>query len=98
MNNDYLGSLSRYAAWAGITLDCAKKRLKRGQIVFSDKYPHLVDFIRSNAVAKKRGRPRKSTAKRKIHVSWWMDAAEYAELAPLHKKHIERRKNRQNFP
>ena len=56
MEPELRGTLSAYARWAGISLDAAKKRNKRGQIVFCDKYPHMVDFVRSNAAVRALGR------------------------------------------
>jgi len=85
MEPELRGTLSAYARWAGISLDLAKKRNKRGQIVFCEKYPHLVDFVRTNAAVRRVGRPRKTNAARKYHVNWWMGAEEYADMAPRHR-------------
>lgn len=52
------GTLSAYAKWAGISLNAAIKRNRRGRIVFCAEYPHLVDFVRSNADARAPGRPK----------------------------------------
>lgn len=81
------GTLSAYARWAQISLDAAKKRNQRGHIVFCKKYPHLVDFVASNKAAQHPGRPRTSSTHKKIRISWWVDATEYAELGPIHRKY-----------
>ncbi len=85
MEPELRGTLSAYARWAGISLNVAIQRNRRGQIVFCEKYPHLVDFVRSNAAVRKVGRPPKTNAKRKYHVNWWMSAQEYADMAPRHR-------------
>lgn len=79
------GTLSAYANWAGISLDTAKKRNRRGKIVFCKKYPHLVDFVRSNAAVRRQGRPEKRNAEKTIQIHWRVSAAEYADLATRHR-------------
>ena len=86
------GSLSDYAKWRKITLAAAVNKNKRGQIVMCKQYPTLVDFLGTELIARGPGRPRKSDADRFYRVQWRMDEIEWTELAPLHRKHIERRK------
>lgn len=92
MEPELRGTLSAYARWAGISLDAAKKRNKRGQIVFCDKYPHMVDFVRSNAAVRALGRPIKSNAEKTIQIHWRVSAAEYADLMSRHKRWKEHNK------
>ncbi len=54
---EFRGSLSAYAAWAGISLNCAIKRNKRGRIAFCRDFPHLVDFLATERMQRGRGRP-----------------------------------------
>ena len=54
---NYRGTLSAYAKWAGITLNCAKARNRRGRIVFCDDFPYLVDFLATQRIQRGRGRP-----------------------------------------
>lgn len=86
MNTELRGTLSAYAKWAGISLDLAKKRNRRGQIVFCEKYPHLIDFVRTNAMARRAGRPEKRNAEKKIQIHWRVSAGEYSELNAVHRK------------
>ena len=85
MEPELRGTLSAYARWAGISLDAAKKRNKRGQIVFCDKYPHMVDFVRSYAAVRALGRPVKRNAEKTIQIHWRVSAAEYADLMSRHR-------------
>lgn len=85
MEPELRGTLSAYAKWAGISLNAAIQRNRRGQIVFCEKYPHLVDFVRSNAAARTVGRPKKANVTRKYRVVWWMTAEEYADMARRHR-------------
>lgn len=86
MESELRGTLSAYAKWAGISLNTAIQRNKRGQIVFCDKYPHLVDFLRSNAAARNAGRPQKRNVEKTIQIHWRVSAAEYADLMSRHHK------------
>lgn len=66
------GSLSAYAKWAGITLNAAKQRNRRGKVVMDEKFPWMVDFVRSNAAVGGRGRPVKRRNSKKIHINIWV--------------------------
>ncbi len=57
--SDLRGSLSAYAKKKKISLNTAIKRKSRGSIVFCADYPQLVDFVRSDAATRPRGRPKK---------------------------------------
>lgn len=95
MEPELRGTLSAYAKWAGISLDAAKKRNKRGRLVFCEKYPHLIDFIRSNSVARAPGRPAKRNAEKTIQIHWRVSAAEYADLMARHRRWKEDKQKEQ---
>ena len=63
------GTLLAYARWAGISIQTACMRNRRGKIVMCDDYPYLVDFVRSNMAVKQMGAPRKPRSQKKIHVT-----------------------------
>lgn len=54
---EYRGSLSAYAKWAGVSIQCAVMRNKRGKIAFCRDFPHLVDFLATERLQHGRGRP-----------------------------------------
>ena len=68
-NPDLRGTLSAYAKWAGISIQTACMRNRRGQIVMCDDLPWLVDFVRSNAAVGAVGRPKRPRNMRKIHIN-----------------------------
>ena len=68
-NPDLRGTLSAYAKWAGISIQTACMRNRRGQIVMCDDLPWLVDFVRSNAAVGSVGRPKRPRNMRKIHIN-----------------------------
>lgn len=63
------GTLSAYAKWAGISIQTACMRNKRGKIVMCDDYPYLVDFVRSNMAVGRVGAPRKRRNQKKTHIT-----------------------------
>lgn len=79
-NPELFGSLSRYAKWAGITLNCAKQRKFKGKVVYSTKYPRLVDFVATQKNIRPMGRPKKRLWEKCIKVTWWLTPAEFADL------------------
>lgn len=68
-NPDLRGTLSAYAKWAGISIQTASMRNRRGQIVMCDDVPWLVDFVRSEAAVRTAGRPKRPRNMRKIHIN-----------------------------
>ena len=74
------GTLSAYARWAGISIQAACMRNKRGQIVMCDDLPWLVDFVRSNAMAQNSGRPKKPRNDRKIHINIWVTIEQWKQI------------------
>ena len=74
------GTLSAYARWAGISIQAASMRNKRGQIVMCDDLPWLVDFARSNAAVQEAGRPKKPRNARKIHINIWVTIDQWEQI------------------
>lgn len=77
---EFRGTLSAYAKFAKISIQTACMRNKRGQIVMCDDYPHLVDFIKSNAVVRNVGAPRKPRNSKKIHINIWVTPEQYRRI------------------
>ena len=74
------GTLSAYAKWAGISIQTACMRNKRGKIVMCDDYPYLVDFVRSNMAVGRVGAPRKPRNKKKIHINIWVTLEQFQQI------------------
>ena len=73
------GTLSAYAKWAGISIQTACMRNRRGKIVMCDDFPHLVDFVRSN-MAVGAGAPRKPRMQKKFRVVLYVTPQQYKQI------------------
>ena len=82
-NPDLRGTLSAYAKWAGISIQTACMRNRRGQIVMCEDLPWLVDFVRSNECARSVGRPKKPRNMRKIHINARVTIDQWQEIQKI---------------
>lgn len=73
------GTLSAYARWAGISIQAACMRNKRGKIVMCDDYPYLVDFVRTN-IANEPGAPKKPRMAKKFRVVLYVTPEQYKQI------------------
>lgn len=78
------GTLSAYARWAGISIQAACMRNKRGKIVMCDDYPYLVDFVRTN-IANEPGAPKKKRMAKKFRVVLYVTPEQYKQIQGIMK-------------
>lgn len=78
------GTLSAYARWAGISIQAACMRNKRGKIVMCDDYPYLVDFVRTN-IACAPGAPKKKRMAKKFRVVLYVTPEQYKQIQRIMK-------------
>lgn len=74
------GTLSAYARWAGISIQAACMRNRRGKIVMCDDYPYLVDFVRSNMAVGRVGAPRKPRSQKKFPTTIWVTLEQWQQI------------------
>jgi hypothetical protein len=85
--SELFGTPQQYMAKYSVKKSTFYMQVRRGHIVFNTR--GFVDYLATRDKIRCVGRPKISTARRKIRVNWTVSPEEYTELFGVHRKFIK---------